>query len=83
MNYKEFDELFSEEIKQKVFHYLKEKPATCDELAKHIGMLRTSLFYHLKACRKSRYIETKKFGRKVYFGIKKEFRQEMEDETRD
>ena len=74
MNYKQFDILHGRKTEENVIRLLKDNPMSCDDLAKLIGLDRTTIHYQLKKLETKKIIEGKGFGKIVFYGLKKQYR---------
>lgn len=80
MDYKQFDKLKHRKTTENIKELLNNKPYSLDELSKITNLDRTSIHYHVKKLEKKGIVEARGMGKKVYYGLKQEYRQQ---ETRE
>lgn len=69
MEYDEYDKIPTGKKQNQIFDLLRERPYTCDELAKETGLDRSSVFYHLKVLISMKRIQKKLMKKNYYYGL--------------
>ena len=73
MEYEEFDTLKGT-VKENILMLMSKKPYTTEEIAKYLTIKRTSVYHYIKMLQKEDKVVLKKYQKKSYYGLPKQYR---------